>query len=221
MSFAYMPLYTGDYLRDTRHLTPLRHGVYLLFLMHCWDQKGPLPLEEQECAGIANCRSADEVEALRYVLERFFVRMEDGWYNKRMTEEVAKAEHVSAQNRAAGLKSADSRAEIRRQRALNARSTRVGNLIPNPIPTPKKKKGRKKPGASAPVFAPPPWIPAEQWDAWIEMRKQKKKPPTLFALQLAVAKLEELKAQGHAPSAVLAQSAFNGWTDLWPLKDNA
>jgi hypothetical protein len=30
MSFAYLPLYTGDYIRDTRHLTPLRHGIYLL-----------------------------------------------------------------------------------------------------------------------------------------------------------------------------------------------
>lgn len=84
-----------------------------------------------------------------------------------------------------------------------------------------KKRRAKKPGASAPVFVPPSWIPTEQWNAWIEMRKASKKPPTLFALQLAVAKLEELKAQGHAPSAVLAQSAFKCWTDLWPLKDNA
>ena len=80
MSFAYLPLFTGDYLRDTRHLTPLRHGIYLLGLMHCWDSKGPMPLDEQECASICNCRSADEIEALRYVLERFFVRMDDGHY---------------------------------------------------------------------------------------------------------------------------------------------
>ena len=82
MSFAYMPLYTGDYLRDTRHLTPMKHGVYLLLLAHCWDQKGPVPLDEQEAAGIANCRSADEIDALRYILNRYFVRMNDGWHSR-------------------------------------------------------------------------------------------------------------------------------------------
>ena len=90
-----MPFYTGDYFRDTRHLTPLKHGVYLLLLAHCWDSRGPLPLDEQECAGIANCRSADEVDSLRYVLGKFFVRMDDGWYNRRMQLEIERAESIS------------------------------------------------------------------------------------------------------------------------------
>jgi uncharacterized protein YdaU (DUF1376 family) len=95
MSFSYLALYTGDYLRDTRHLTPLKHGVYLLLLMHCWDSRGPAPLDEQECAGIANCRSSDEVDALRYVLERYFVRMDDGWYNKRIQKEIERSCAIS------------------------------------------------------------------------------------------------------------------------------
>src|SRR5579871_2012440 len=95
MSFPYLRLFTGDYLRDTRHLTPMRHGVYLLLLMHCWDQKGPLPLDEQECAGIANCRSADEISALHYVIERYFVRLDDGCYNKRMQREIEAAAAIS------------------------------------------------------------------------------------------------------------------------------
>ena len=103
MSFAFLPIYTGDYLRDTRHLSPLKHGVYLLLLFHCWDQRGPLPIDEQECAGIANCRSGDEVEALRYVLARFFVRMDDGWYNKRMQREVGRANEISGKRRHAAF----------------------------------------------------------------------------------------------------------------------
>lgn len=109
MSFAYMPLYTGDYLRDTRHLTPLKHGIYVLALMYCWDSKGPMPLDEQECAGICNCRSADEVEAMRYVLSRYFVVMDDGKYNKRMSEEVVRHERLSKTFSEAGLKSAEAR----------------------------------------------------------------------------------------------------------------
>lgn len=111
MSFAFLPLYTGDYLRDTRHLTPLKHGVYLLLLMHCWDQKGPLPLDEQECAGIANCRSADEIESLRYVLERYFVHMEDGWYQGRMQREVERAGSISKARSEAGTKGYQAKAK--------------------------------------------------------------------------------------------------------------
>jgi uncharacterized protein YdaU (DUF1376 family) len=111
MSFAFLPLYTGDYLRDTRHLTPQKHGVYLLLLMHCWDQKGPLPLDEQECAGIANCRSADEIESLRYVLDRYFVRMEDGYYQGRMQREVERAGNISKVRSEAGHKGFEARAK--------------------------------------------------------------------------------------------------------------
>ena len=111
MSFAYLPLFTGDYLRDTRHLSPLRHGVYLLALMHVWDSKGPMPLDEQECAGICNCRSADEVEALRYVLGRFFVRMEGGHYNMRMEKELGRSTAISNARRTAGIKGQAARAK--------------------------------------------------------------------------------------------------------------
>jgi len=106
-----MPIYTGDYLRDTRHLTPQKHGVYLLLLMHCWDQKGPLPLDEQECAGIANCRSSDEIEAIRYILGKYFVRMDDGWYNTRMQHEIERSEVISMARSSAGRKGYEAKAK--------------------------------------------------------------------------------------------------------------
>lgn len=101
MSFQYFPLYTGDYLRDTRHLSPCEHGIYLLLLMHCWDQKGPAPLDERKLHGICNVRSGDEIAAMRRVLDEFFTRMDDGHYNKRMDAEVRKAEELSRKYAAA------------------------------------------------------------------------------------------------------------------------
>lgn len=117
MSFAYMPIYTGDYLRDTRHLTPLKHGIYYLALMHCWDSKGPMPIDEQECAGICNCRSADEVEALRYIIDRYFIRMDDGHYNKRMADEVVRFEQIAKARSGGGLRGAEVRRDKARQGA--------------------------------------------------------------------------------------------------------
>lgn len=102
MSFAYLPLYTGDYLRDTRALTPLEHGVFLMLLMYCWDCRGPLPLDEQDCAGLANCRSNTEIDALRKVLRKFFIRMDDGFYNKRIQREIEKSVTISNKRSEAG-----------------------------------------------------------------------------------------------------------------------
>ena len=132
MSFAFLPLYTGDYLRDTRHLTPQKHGVYLLLLMHCWDQKGPLPLDEQECAGIANCRSSDEIDSLRYILAKYFTRMEDGLYCLRMQREIERANAISNKRKSAGAKGYQAKAK-----QLLSKSQAIGTtLTPTPTTTP-------------------------------------------------------------------------------------
>lgn len=134
MSFAYLPLFTGDYLRDTRHLTPMKHGVYLLALMHCWDSKGPMPLDEQEAAGICNCRSADEIDALRYVLKRFFIHTDDGHYNKRIDSEITRSSVISGARSAAGKKGGKARAKQLPSKRLA--SVKHVTLSPSPSPSP-------------------------------------------------------------------------------------
>jgi len=134
MSFQYMPLYTGDYLRDTRFLTPLKHGIYLLSLIHCWDSKGPMPLDEQECAGICNCRSADEIEALRYILGRFFVAMPDGHYNMRIQKEIERSEAISGVRSIAGKLGYEAKAK-----QLLSKSKASATTI-SPSPSPEKSK---------------------------------------------------------------------------------
>lgn len=208
MSFASMPLYTGDYLRDTRHLTPLRHGIYLLALMHCWDSKGPMPLDEQECAGICNARSADEIDAMRYVINRYFVRMDDGHYNKRMSEEVAKFERLSRTFSAAGLKSAEVRRDKAREGArqriegrLNLGSTKAEprSVSPSPSPTPTSihttevvERGVQR-GEIAPArkraVAPscPDDVDQQVWSDWLALRKAKKAPVTETVVRSAIA----------------------------------
>lgn len=66
----------------------------------------------------------------------------------------------------------------------------------------------------------PPWLPQENWDAFIEMRKKTiKKPPTDFALMLVLKELYSLRDAGHDPLACLNQSIVNGWCDVYALKE--
>lgn len=70
------------------------------------------------------------------------------------------------------------------------------------------------------MTALPSWIPQENWDAFIEMRKKTlKKPPTDFALFLVLKELYDLKVAGHDPLACLNQSIVNGWADVYALKE--
>lgn len=179
LSFAFLPLYTGDYRRDTQHLSPLRHGVYLLLLFHCWDTRGPLPLDEQEIAGIANCRLADEITAMRYIVGRFFTQMDDGHYNKRMQHEIERAASISTKREDAGRRGANARMQRFREAEANAKhllgkslasdatptTTLTSTTTPTITATPKVPK-------SAPLVPtrgtrlPENWRVPDEWAAW-------------------------------------------------------
>lgn len=146
MSFAYLALFTGDYLRDTRHLSCSEHGVYLLLLMHCWDSKGPVPLDERKQMGICGARSGDELEALRRVRDEFFIRMEDGYYNPRMQREIERmhsihnarsnAGKMGYQAKAKQLPKKDVQANARQLLSKSQASAKQLPLTPSPSLTP-------------------------------------------------------------------------------------
>lgn len=69
------------------------------------------------------------------------------------------------------------------------------------------------------TFEIPPWVPAEAWNGFVEMRKATKKPLTPRAVELAIQKLDKLRQDGNDPAAVLDQSTMSNYQGLFPLKD--
>lgn len=67
------------------------------------------------------------------------------------------------------------------------------------------------------IFALPDWLPLEDWQGFIEMRKAIKKPMTDRAVQMIINKLSKMKG---TPSAILQQSIINNWQDVFELREN-
>lgn len=67
-------------------------------------------------------------------------------------------------------------------------------------------------------FALPEWVPKDSWQAWIEVRSKMRAPNTPRALELAVRKLEALRADGYSPQSVLDLAVERGWRALYEPK---
>jgi uncharacterized protein YdaU (DUF1376 family) len=97
MSRVWMPLYVGDYLRDTRDLSTLQHGAYLLLIMHYW-QHDELPEDDRQLAAIAGLTLA----SWRRIGAPIKAKFCDGWKHKRIEAELAKADRAAMQRSRAG-----------------------------------------------------------------------------------------------------------------------
>src|SRR5260370_20412259 len=94
MNHPWMPLYVGDYLGDTGHLTTTQHGAYLLLMMHYWRD------DDRQLCKIAKLPLKTWNE-YRVTLQDFF---HDGWKHKRIDAELERMMRVSAKRAIAGQK---------------------------------------------------------------------------------------------------------------------
>ncbi len=220
MSFAYLPLYTGDYIRDTQHLSCSEHGIYLKMLIHCWDQKGPVPLDERRLMGIVNARSTDEIEAMRRVLLEYFVRMEDGWYNHRMQKEIERCENISSVRSDAGKRGYQAKAKQMPSKCLTL--DKQVYLSPSPSPSlTQNQEDQKHPRFSAREHLLKKGVSEEDANDWLRVRKEKKLTPTRAAID-AIEK-EAIRGNIDLPKAIhhCCENAWAGFKVSWLLKLNS
>lgn len=121
---AWMPLYVGDYLGDTGHLTTAQHGAYLLLMMHYW-RKGELPDDDKQLAAITKLPIRLWLDC-RETIQAFFY---EGWKHKRIDAELARMQKVSNRRSEAGYKGG-MRSAMSRMRLEDA-AGRPSNCQPN------------------------------------------------------------------------------------------
>lgn len=105
MKRQWMPLYVDDYLADTRRLSTLEHGAYILLIMEYWHH-GSLPQDPSLLARIAGLTIA-EWQSIELNVAALFL---PGWKHKRIEKELAEAQAAYERRAAAGQKGGSAKA---------------------------------------------------------------------------------------------------------------
>jgi uncharacterized protein YdaU (DUF1376 family) len=167
----------GDYAKKAGRLSMLQHGSYTLLIDACYDRE-QFPTRD-EAIDWTWASSTAEIEAVDFVLSKFFT-LEDGRYvQKRIQEEIAAYHETSETNKRIAAER-----EAKRREASTNRARSVDEAPPNHKPltinqepevrgeTPRKRSG------PTPAIAKPDDVDQQTWADWLSLRKAKKAPVT-------------------------------------------
>ncbi len=195
-----MPLYVGDYLADTGHLTTEQHGAYMLLLMHQW-RVGHF--SEDQISSITRCASST---VLAPVKQLFSTDQAGQYYSKRCDSEkerwVAKKAVFSQRAQKGGL--------AKKAKSASSSASRTLEGVLETCTSPSPKASSRKPAVQL-----PDWLPEKLWFDYEEMRKKKRAPMTDSIRFRVLKRLEEFRARGHDPLEALENSIRKSWTDVF------
>ena len=78
----------ADYRKDTIHLTPIEHYAYRQLLDQYYLSEQPITLDENALMRSLCVRIADDMQAVRNVLNDFFLKTDKGYIHKRCDVEI-------------------------------------------------------------------------------------------------------------------------------------
>lgn len=200
------PHHIGDFNNATRHLTRVERSVYRDLLDLYYDTEKPLTLDRAALCRLVLARSEEESTAVEQVLNEFFYETPTGWFNERCEEEIAAYQANNSQKALAGKASAEAK-RLRRQQALNGKSTSVATPVErplNPVATAvngastnqstnepinlkEEKKEPRKRDLSPSLVVRPDGVSEGVWVDWLALRRKKSAPVTPTVLQGAEA----------------------------------
>jgi len=95
----WMPIYIGDYIKDTMGLSAEQHGCYLLILMDMWTHDGWIPSNPEYLSRIARVSEERWRTHIRVALHHFFREDESVITHDRLLSELnqSKARRIKAQ----------------------------------------------------------------------------------------------------------------------------
>ena len=108
--FPTMPFHTDAYLADTRHLTTIEHGAYMLLLITAWRNGGSLPNDDKLLARYASL-GPRQWQRIKPTIMQFFNEENGSLYNGKLSDTLVavrtKSEKASDSARAKWRKNKD------------------------------------------------------------------------------------------------------------------
>lgn len=94
----------ADYKKDTAHLKPLEHYIYRSLIDLYYLDETPIPLKTHSVMRRLSLETHDHEKMLLDVLNDFFEEREDGFYHRRIDDEIGKYHANAEKNRENGKK---------------------------------------------------------------------------------------------------------------------
>lgn len=118
----YYPHNIPDFNNSTRHLTRVERSVYRDAIELYYDTESVLTKDLISLSKKLLCRSEEEKQALKDVIDEFFTETEEGYFHERCDEEIAKYRA----NTSAKAKAGKASAEARKQKASKRKQKSTG-----------------------------------------------------------------------------------------------
>lgn len=187
----------GDYAKKAGRLTMLQHGAYTLLLDSCYDRERFPTL--QEAVEWSWALTEAEVEAVKFVLSRFFTLDKDGCYvQDRILQELLEYHAKADTNKRIAIER-----ETKRKEKITIRERVVDEASPNQEPLTNNHKPNKN------TVAPPFGVTDSVWQDWLRLRKAKKAAVT----QTAIDGIQrEADKAGVSLQTALEMCCERGWT---------
>lgn len=105
MKYPWMPLFWGDFLANTMHLSAQEAGAYLFLIAHAWEHEGEIPGDWIRLSRIAHVRQNHWKQTWK-ALEQFFEPLQGeslirGYSHKRVTTELHRLGEISNKRKGA------------------------------------------------------------------------------------------------------------------------
>jgi uncharacterized protein YdaU (DUF1376 family) len=153
----------GDYAKKAGRLTMLQHGAYTLLIDSCYDRE-VFPTLEQALEWTWASTEA-EIEAVKFVLNRFFTLDKDGCYvQDRILQELLEYHAKSDTNK---------RIAIERETKRKEKNTNREQVVDEPTPNHKPRTTNQEPKKKATSVACPDSVNQQVWNDWLIVRKGK------------------------------------------------